>query len=103
MRFPRKKGTKQLRDRQNSEVPMGIVRIGHAPMVDDASGNLVARWQAGDQQAARELFHRYTDRLIALVRSRLTSQVGQRVDPEDVVQSAYRSFFAGAGDGQFSF
>jgi len=69
--------------------------------VDDVSINLMMRWQAGDQQAASELFDRYAQRLIALARSRLSSQLARRVDPEDVVQSAYRSFFAGAREGQF--
>jgi RNA polymerase sigma factor (sigma-70 family) len=69
--------------------------------MDDASIKLVARWQAGDQQAADELFRRYASRLIALARSRLTARIKQRVDPEDVVQSACRSFFVGARAGKY--
>jgi RNA polymerase sigma-70 factor (ECF subfamily) len=69
-------------------------------MADDQSSNLVARWRAGDQAAAAELFQRYASRLIALARSRLSSRLAQRVDPEDVVQSAYRSFFGDAKDGR---
>src|SRR5262249_27654834 len=68
---------------------------------DDVSVKLVARWQAGDQQAAAELFHRYAVRLIALASSRLSSRLATRVDPEDLVQSAYRSFFSGAREGQY--
>jgi RNA polymerase sigma-70 factor (ECF subfamily) len=69
---------------------------------DDGSGDLVARWRTGDQQAAAELFRRYAHRLIALARSRLSTKLAGRIDPEDVVQSAYRSFFAGAAhDGRF--
>ena len=41
------------------------------------------------------------DRLIALARGRLSSKLTKRVDPEDVVQSAYRSFFAGVRDGRY--
>ena len=70
-------------------------------MTDDPSGDLLARWRKGDQQAATELFQRYADRLIALARSRLPAKVAQRVDAEDVVQSVYRSFFAGARDGRY--
>jgi RNA polymerase sigma factor (sigma-70 family) len=66
------------------------------------SGELIARWRTGDQQAAAELFHRYADRLIALARCHLSSKLSQRVDPEDVVQSAYRSFFAGARNGRYA-
>ena len=69
--------------------------------MDERSITLVERWRSGDQQAASELFHRYADRLLVLARSRLSEKVAQRIDPEDVVQSAYRSFFAGAREGRF--
>lgn len=70
-------------------------------MTDDVSKKLLLQWQAGNARAADELFHRYADRLIALVRTRLSAKLSQRLDPEDVVQSAYRSFFAGARAGRF--
>jgi RNA polymerase sigma factor (sigma-70 family) len=65
------------------------------------SGRLVARWRQGDQDAARELFERYADRLIALARGRLSTRLAQRIDPEDVVQSVYRSFFADTREGRY--
>jgi RNA polymerase sigma-70 factor (ECF subfamily) len=65
-------------------------------MADNDSAELVARWQAGDQQAATELVGRFTERLLALARSQLSEKLARRVDAEDVLQSAYRSFFAGA-------
>src|SRR6202022_1988105 len=70
-------------------------------MDNERSGNLVARWRAGDQQAAAELFQRYADRLIALARSRLSARLARTVDPEDVVHSAYRSFFADPRAGRY--
>jgi RNA polymerase sigma factor (sigma-70 family) len=70
-------------------------------MKKDTGGDLVARWQQGDQEAAAALFHRYAERLVALARSRLSTRLAPRFDPEDVVQSAYRSFFAGARAGRY--
>jgi RNA polymerase sigma-70 factor (ECF subfamily) len=70
-------------------------------MADDASIHLVARWRDGDQLAADQLFRRYAEQLIALARTRLSAKLSQRVDPEDVVQSAYRSFFHGTKDGRY--
>jgi RNA polymerase sigma-70 factor (ECF subfamily) len=70
-------------------------------MEDHLSAELMARWQGGDQQAAEALFQRYAERLLAVVRTRLSAQLARRFDPEDVVQSAYRSFFAGARDGRY--
>jgi RNA polymerase sigma-70 factor (ECF subfamily) len=69
--------------------------------MDDESAELLARWRGGDQQAAQELFDRYAERLMALVRSRLSEQLARRLDPEDVLQSAYRSFFIGSRDGRY--
>jgi RNA polymerase sigma factor (sigma-70 family) len=63
--------------------------------------SLVERWRGGDQQAATELFRRYAGRLIALARSRLRGELTTRVDPEDVVQSACRSFFVGVRAGDY--
>lgn len=65
-------------------------------MEGDPSAELLARWRAGDPQAADELFGRYTARLIALARRRLSAKLARRLDPEDVVQSAYRGFCAAA-------
>jgi RNA polymerase sigma factor (sigma-70 family) len=71
--------------------------------LDDESLALVARWREGDEQAAAALFERYAGRLVALTRQHLSLRVAQRVDPEDVVQSVCRSFFAGAREGRFVF
>ena len=70
-------------------------------MEDQESAQLMARWQGGDQQAANALFERHAERLLALVRTRLSSRLARRFDAEDVVQSAYRSFFIGARDGRY--
>ena len=39
---------------------------------------------------------------LRLARSRLSSRLARHVDPEDVVQSAYRSFFTGARAGRYA-
>lgn len=65
------------------------------------ANELLARWRQGDQQAARELFRSYADRLIALARGRLSAKMTRRVDAEDVVQSVYRSFFVGTREGRY--
>lgn len=63
--------------------------------------NIQSLLKAGDQQAAYELFNRFTSRLIALARSRLEQRANSKVDPDDVVQSVYRSFFLRQQDDQF--
>ncbi len=44
---------------------------------------------------------RYADRLITLARSRLSKKLARRLDPEDIVQSACRSFFENAQAGHY--
>jgi RNA polymerase sigma-70 factor (ECF subfamily) len=62
---------------------------------------LVELWRAGDENAARQLFDAYAERLVALARRRISQRLAGRVDPEDIVQSVFRTFFHRAKEGQF--
>lgn len=67
---------------------------------DRKSRLLLAQYRAGDQSAAAEIYNRYVERLIALTRSRLSSKLQRRAGAEDIVQSAYRSFFSEVEKGK---
>jgi RNA polymerase sigma-70 factor (ECF subfamily) len=54
---------------------------------------LMGRLRLGEDAAAREVFDRFARRLVALARRRIARPLARRVDPEDVVQSAFKSFF----------
>lgn len=86
-----------------AERPMEISSAPPVPASDNAteSQELFRRFADGDQLAADEIFHRYVQRLTQLARSRLSARLAARLDPDDVVMSAYRSFFVGARDGRF--
>jgi RNA polymerase sigma factor (sigma-70 family) len=71
-------------------------------MADNPSIELLARVRAGDEQAADELFQRFAERLVAVASARLSAKLARRVDAEDVVQSAYRSFFVNVRDGRYA-
>jgi RNA polymerase sigma-70 factor (ECF subfamily) len=71
------------------------------PLAPDSSANLLAQWQAGDQQAAAKLWRRYATQLLGLTRKWLSAEMARHLDPEDVVQSVYRSFFAVARSEAF--
>jgi RNA polymerase sigma-70 factor, ECF subfamily len=45
-------------------------------------------------------FERFTRRLVGLARAHLGAKLRQKVDPEDVVQSAYKSFIFRYGDAE---
>jgi len=70
--------------------------------MDEPSVELLAIYRAGDEEAATELFRRYVSRLTVLARARIAPRIARRFDAEDVVLSAYRSFFVRARNGQFS-
>ncbi len=55
--------------------------------------DIMARLQQGDAAAAAEVFGRFTARLMGLARSRLGRRLRRKVDPEDVLQSVYKSIF----------
>jgi RNA polymerase sigma-70 factor (ECF subfamily) len=65
----------------------------------DSFAEFLARLQAGDGSATREIFERFAGQLIALARQKFEGPLRHKVDPEDVVQSAYKSFFARYGAG----
>jgi RNA polymerase sigma-70 factor (ECF subfamily) len=62
---------------------------------------LMDRLRKGDDDASTQIFRRYAQRLIALAKSRMKQAVQKKLDPEDIVQSVFRSFFVREADGQF--
>ncbi len=69
---------------------------------DDTSfQNLLVQLENGHPSAAAKVFDRFSSRLVALARSRMNGQILQRVDPEDVTQSVFRSFLQRQEAGQF--
>jgi RNA polymerase sigma-70 factor (ECF subfamily) len=57
--------------------------------------------RGGNEQTARQLFDTYVERLMALARKRISQRLASRVDPEDIVQSVFRTFFGRLKEGRF--
>lgn len=70
---------------------------------DDERDKMLERLAAGDPAAAQELFERFSRRLVRLARSRLSERLRAKVDPEDLVQSAFRSFIKRQSLRRFDF
>jgi RNA polymerase sigma-70 factor, ECF subfamily len=68
---------------------------------DPSFDDLMARLRAGQDDAATQVFNRFAGHLVALARKHLDPKVLQKVDPEDVMQSVFRSFFVRYPSGQF--
>jgi RNA polymerase sigma factor (sigma-70 family) len=73
-------------------------------MVMSSEGS-VTRWvtalKSGEMAAAQPLWERYHRQLVSLARQKLRSAQRRAADEEDVVQSAFHSFFQGVALGRF--
>src|SRR5262245_32619584 len=70
-----------------------------------SSEGSVTRWvtalKGGDPSAAQALWERYHRQLVSLARQKLQAARRRAADEEDVVQSAFHSFFQGVARGRF--
>lgn len=69
---------------------------------EDSFAEWMRRLRAGDEEAAAQIVQRFTQRLVAVVRRRTKDWLRPKMDPEDVTQSVYRSFFCRHAQGEFA-
>jgi RNA polymerase sigma-70 factor (ECF subfamily) len=63
--------------------------------------SLLRRVQGGQPDAATDLYIRYAERLRKLAAGQCAPDLAPRLDPEDIVQSVFRTFFRRASQGQY--
>lgn len=63
---------------------------------------LFKRYLEGDEAAATTIYDRFADRLRQVAMKQIGSRLGQRTGADDALQSAFRTFFVRARNGQFS-
>jgi RNA polymerase sigma-70 factor (ECF subfamily) len=63
--------------------------------------SLLRRFRGGQPDAATELYLRYAERLRVLAAGQFAPDLAPRVDPDDIVQSVFRTFFRRAAGGQY--
>jgi RNA polymerase sigma-70 factor (ECF subfamily) len=71
------------------------------PAPDATDASLLRRYRRGEDDAATELYVRYAERLRALAAAQASPDLRRRVDPDDIVQSVFRTFFRRAAAGQY--
>lgn len=64
--------------------------------------SLLRRFRQGQPDAATALYLRYARRLRALATRQFSSDLARRLDPDDIVQSVFRTFFRRAAAGQYN-
>ena len=63
--------------------------------------SLVVMMRAGDQDAATLLYERYAKRVFGLVRSQLGQRLSSTTEPDDIVQSVFKSIFRRVQSGNY--
>jgi DNA-directed RNA polymerase specialized sigma24 family protein len=63
---------------------------------------LVRRLQSGEGDAATAIYLRYALRVRQLAAAQLGAGLGRRIDPEDIVQSVFRTFFRRTKGGHYA-
>ena len=71
------------------------------PGPDATDRSLLRRVRAGEEDAATALYLRYADHLRSLAAAQSSPALATRVDPDDIVQSVFRTFFRRVGDNQY--
>jgi RNA polymerase sigma-70 factor, ECF subfamily len=67
----------------------------------DSDHSLLQRYRRGQDDAPTHLYLRYAERLRALAARKSSSGLAALVDPEDIVQSVFRTFFRHAAEGHY--
>ena len=71
------------------------------PLGITSDRSLLERYRRGHDDAPTQLYLRYAERLRALAAQASSPGLSARVDPEDIVQSVFRTFFRRAAQGQY--
>ena len=67
--------------------------------MSNSFAKFLAQLRSQDDAAAKEVFERFVHQLVVLARRHIGAGLRHKVDPEDIVQSAYKSFFFRYGAG----
>jgi RNA polymerase sigma-70 factor (ECF subfamily) len=68
---------------------------------DTSDHNLLEQFRHGQEDAATGLYDRYSRRLQALAALQQSPALAARLDPEDIVQSVFRTFFRRVSLGEY--
>jgi len=63
--------------------------------------DLLEAFRSGQMDASTRLYLKYADRLIGMTARKSSSELAAKVDPEDIVQSVFRTFFRRVEKGQY--
>lgn len=62
---------------------------------------LLEQFRQGQMDASTQIYLKYADRLIGMTTKKSSMELSRHVDPEDIVQSVFRTFFRRVEKGQY--
>ncbi len=71
------------------------------PEIELTDSALLEMLQSGEPSAAEEIYTRYANRLLRLTHQKSGDQLAACLDPQDIVQSVFRTFFRRASEGHY--
>jgi RNA polymerase sigma-70 factor, ECF subfamily len=81
---------------------MSLPTVPSTDAVPHTDKSLLELYRSGDQHAALTIYVRYAGRLRALAVSQCAADLRVRFDPDDIVQSVFRTFFAQLRQGSYN-
>lgn len=80
---------------------MNVPTTPDVPGKEPSDQSLLERVRGGSEDAATLLYRRYAQRLRDLARAQCSTDLARVVEPDDIVQSVFGSFFRGAAQGVY--
>lgn len=79
-----------------------MVMNANEPVAQEPTdSSLIVEIRDGSEAAATQLYDRYARRLFGLVKSQMGSRLRSTTEPEDIVQSVFKSVFRGVQSGGY--
>jgi RNA polymerase sigma-70 factor (ECF subfamily) len=78
-----------------------VTRREEATVAEASDRALLGRFRDGQAEASTRLYCKYSGRLRALATALRPRDLASRVDPEDIVQSVFRTFFRRVAQGHY--
>jgi RNA polymerase sigma-70 factor, ECF subfamily len=85
----------------NEEPEKDMPSLTDDEIIEASDRSLLRRFRGGDDDAATQIYLKYAERLMHLAENKTGQDLKARLDPEDMVQSVFRTFFRRVSDGQY--
>ena len=92
----------RVRNVHMNQLPDAEPPAANTAGLGEVDEQLLEQLHGGDLAAATAIYVRYADKLLGVARRHTPTDLRTRVDPEDVVQSVFRTFFRRAAQGAYA-